>query len=190
MSDPGKQLSTINIHSIVSVSATNGPGSRTVVWVQGCVFRCQGCFNEELIPFVGKKQMEIDAIMKKIPTHEVEGVTISGGEPFCQAEGLALFAEEVKKAGLSLMVYTGFLYKDLLASPDPATNRFLSHIDVLVDGPYIRDVPSRNVWSGSGNQCVLFLTKRYNKYKDRIEPGFRMAEYHINADGSVVETGF
>lgn len=190
MGDSSERVTSINVGSIVPVSATNGPGKRTVIWVQGCVFDCPGCFNRELIPFVPIRPMTASDIMREIPIQDVEGVTISGGEPFCQAEALAYFAEEAKKSGLSVMVYTGFLHKDLLASPDPNIHRFLASIDVLVDGPYEKDVPPDTIWAGSGNQSVLFLTNRYNEYESRIRRGFRFAEYHINADGTVVETGF
>jgi anaerobic ribonucleoside-triphosphate reductase activating protein len=180
----------INVHHIIPVSTVNGPGKRTVIWVQGCIFSCTGCFNPGLQPFVPRKLMTPGEILDCIPISEVEGVTVSGGEPFCQAEGLCPLAEAVRDQGLSLMVYTGYEYHTLIQQKNTYREKLLAHIDILVDGPYKEDIKPNNPWAGSGNQGILFLTDRYSHLKDDIFLEERYTEFHIGKDGLVKTTGF
>ncbi|MBN2532179.1 MAG: radical SAM protein [Spirochaetales bacterium] len=180
----------VNVHSILPESRVNGPGKRFVIWVQGCIFSCKGCFNNDLLPFVPKNLMSIEEIMNEIPLSRVEGVTISGGEPFCQAEVLCMLAQAITASGLSLMAYTGYEYRSLLESGNDIFHRFLTHIDILVDGPYDENIKPDTVWAGSGNQNVLFLTDRYAYLKDDIFIKGRYTEYHIGNDGLLKATGF
>ncbi|MBN2440596.1 MAG: radical SAM protein [Spirochaetales bacterium] len=187
MKQPGIK---INIHHILPVSEVNGPGKRGVIWVQGCVFRCKGCFNQDLIPFKQANLMKIPDIMAALWISEIEGVTISGGEPFAQAQSLSLLAKEIVGAGLTLMVYTGYTYDYLLETDDPGVKDFLSYIDILVDGPYKQDFKPNSLWAGSGNQKILFLTNRYANYENEIYQKDRYVEFHITSGGLIKATGF
>lgn len=184
-----REIPRINVASMLPVSLVNGPGKRSVIWVQGCRFRCKGCFNEELQPFEEKRLLTAHEILNEVPKDRVEGVTISGGEPFCQAESLCSFAEMIGRLGLSLMVYTGFEHEELAKSADPHIIRFLSCIDILVDGRYKQEIPSKRKWAGSGNQNILFLTDRYKSDADD-SGGYRYEEFHIDLNGTLTHTGF
>lgn len=180
----------INIHTILPVSCVNGPGMRTVIWVKGCIFHCKGCFNPDLLSFAPHKLMKIEDIVSEIPSHEVEGVTISGGEPFCQAMELRILAHAIKDSDLSLMVYTGYEYNYLVESGNIYMKEFLEYIDILVDGPYDENCEPNTLWAGSGNQNIIFLTDRYAHYGGNISHSHRYSEYHIGNDGLVKTTGF
>jgi len=89
--DPGCRLKkTVNLAGFIARSTVNGPGTRAVVWVQGCPIRCEGCFNTDFWSFTPKIQVPVDQLAEKIGALEnIDGVTFSGGEPFAQAENLA-----------------------------------------------------------------------------------------------------
>jgi anaerobic ribonucleoside-triphosphate reductase activating protein len=141
------------IHHILPFSRVNGPGPRFVVWVQGCSRSCPGCFNPAAQPSAGGTGYTIDAIIARIPLGAVKGVTLSGGEPFEQPEDLFRLLEAVRSLGLHTLVYTGYSYEELRDT----ARETLAGIDMLIDGPYRRDIPRRNAWAGSGNQRILCL---------------------------------
>jgi anaerobic ribonucleoside-triphosphate reductase activating protein len=93
---------------------------------------------------------------------QIEGLTLLGGEPFAHAAGAAELAARVQSVGGGVMIFSGYYLTDLQASPDPAVQRLLAHTDLLVDGPYERDLPeTRRRWIGSRNQQIHFLSDRY-----------------------------
>jgi len=143
----------MKIHSILACSSVNGPGRRFVVWVQGCNRRCGGCFNQGAQSFAGGVEMSRGEILEEIDTHEVTGLTVSGGEPFEQEEDLAELLVSVKKMGLTTLVYTGYTWEELWDRKSTA----LKYCDWLIDGQYKKNIPTHCRWTGSGNQRVLLL---------------------------------
>lgn len=179
----------INIHSIVSLSEVNGPGRRTVFWVQGCPFNCPGCFNGPAREQKEGRLYSIKELLEKIPGNTT-GITLSGGEPFQQAIGLALFCNEVKKRGLSVMIYTGHLLEELRMNRRPGFKELLARTDILIDGRYEKETPPNCSWAGSGNQRVHFLTERYKEYENSIKNRNPGREILITPEGNVIFTGF
>ncbi len=76
----------LQIHHFLAVSQANGPGSRAVLWLQGCHLKCPGCINPDTHNPESGKRINIKDIIKKLshPMQTIEGVTISGGEPLEQ----------------------------------------------------------------------------------------------------------
>jgi anaerobic ribonucleoside-triphosphate reductase activating protein len=114
----------------------------------------------------------------------IEGVTLTGGEPFEQAEAFADFAWIVRAAGLSVMAFTGY---DLDELESPAQRRLLAACDIVVAGRYVE--AQRAVgegWRGSMNQSVHFLSDRYAASH---EPD-TVCEFHLHEDGRLALTGF
>ena len=145
------------IHAVVPVSQANGPGERFVIWTQGCSRRCPGCFNP--MAWEPRKSAGFPAelttgqIISLIPADKVSGITVSGGEPFEQPEELRLLLAAAHSLGLNTCVYSGCTYEELRRSAPGA----LREVDILIDGPFLQDVPRTNAWAGSGNQRVLCL---------------------------------
>ena len=79
---------------------------------------------------------------------------------------------------INVIVYTGFVYADLLRKEDPAVQAFLSEIDLLIDGPYIDAENHNEPYRGSGNQKIILLT-------DRLKA--EAAEYYGTAKGRRIE---
>ena len=98
------------------------------------------------------------AILAEIQSDPLlQGVTFSGGEPFCQPAPLCAIARAVKGMGKDLVVYSGYTLEQLLerGKEDPAVLELLRLCDTLIDGPYIeaqRDLTLR--YRGSANQRV------------------------------------
>lgn len=168
-------------------SRVNGPGSRWVLWLQGCNLACPGCFNPETHPFNAGQRVDVSSLAKSILEHQdqIEGLSLSGGEPFFQSHALATFLEMIRQQSqLSVLIFTGFSLSEL--SSIPAATRVLEMTDVLIAGRYIQ---SRRVASGligSDNKEIHLLTNRYSR--EDILSSFE-AEVHIQTDGGILLTG-
>src|SRR3954468_12436548 len=100
-------VEALQVAQIVADTEAEGPGRRFAVWVQGCPMRCQECCNPQMLRFEGGERTPVrDLVARALGTEGVEGVSLLGGEPFAQAEGCAAFAEAVRAAGLSVMIYS------------------------------------------------------------------------------------
>jgi len=154
------------VAQIVPATCAEGPGQRFALWLQGCPLRCPGCCNPEMIPFSGGVSQSVDALLEQIlearRLHRIEGITLLGGEPFAHADGAAELASQVRLAGLSVMIFSGYTLAELRGQADPAVATLLSQTDILVDSPYQREFPeARRRWIGSANQQIHFLSDRY-----------------------------
>lgn len=157
---------TLAVAQIVPATEAEGPGRRFAIWLQGCPLRCPGCCNPEMLPFAGGEEVSVAVLMEQILSvrqkdESLEGITLLGGEPFAHAGGAAELAARVAAAGLTVMVFSGYTLNELQAQNDEQVNRLLASVDILVDGPYLRDQPeTRRRWIGSANQRVHFLSER------------------------------
>lgn len=110
----------LNIMGYVNESEVNGPGCRAVVWVQGCLLHCPGCFNPASWAFEDNQLVTVDDLVARIVANpHNQGVTFSGGEPFWQAAALAQVAARVKAQGLNVMSFTGFTLETLRSPAAP-----------------------------------------------------------------------
>jgi anaerobic ribonucleoside-triphosphate reductase activating protein len=183
--------SNLNIMGYVDGSKVNGPGSRAVVWVQGCLRECPGCFNPASWSFELNQSIAIDELADKIISNAGnEGVTFSGGEPFWQAPALAELAWQVKAAGLNVMSFTGFTIEQLRSSQAPAgAQDLLAQLDLLVDGAYVESlaIHSPDSLVSSSNQRVHLFDPAF---QDRLNWASDQMEIHILKDGSRIFTGY
>lgn len=147
----------IRYSQIKTGSVVDGPGVRTVLFLQGCTIGCPGCQNAHLWPADGGHLEFTEELAKTIAALSPHGnVTISGGEPFQQLAGLTCLLYALRKHGLKhIIVYSGYTWEKLTMNHD---NLFwvmeaLHQIDVLVDGPFIRAQDHNLInWRGSANQ--------------------------------------
>jgi anaerobic ribonucleoside-triphosphate reductase activating protein len=148
---------TLTIGGIEGESIVDGPGFRYAVFVQGCDFRCPGCHNPQLQSFTGGRRISAAEILAAIRDNPLlSGLTLSGGDPFTQAAPCAALAEQVRVLGLSVMVYTGYLWENLLSANNPAWRRLIEAADILVDGPFIQAQKNIDLrFRGSANQRLI-----------------------------------
>ncbi len=193
-SDPGcRPMHMLNLAGFLARSAVNGPGTRAVVWVQGCPFRCEGCFNPEFQPFSRATLVSVDELADTtLSLDGIDGITFSGGEPFAQAGPLAYLGQRLRRAGLTVVTYTGYTVEELADGKDPAWAALLAVTDLLIAGPYIAAQAQPDALKGSANQQVipLGLKIRPQVRGARAEPACSNAEFTIAPDGSVTTTGF
>lgn len=181
-------------HAGVTVG-TNGPGRRFTVWAQGCDRRCSGCFNPELQPREIRRSVSAETLAAEaLSNGPLEGVSLSGGEPFAQAEELSEFLDALREGTPDLqmpaLAFTGYSVEELRAG-EPAWAGLLSRLDLLVDGPYREDEPSTQPLLGSANQRLLALSSAGEELLRRIErePPGRFA-VSVADDGEVIIMGF
>jgi anaerobic ribonucleoside-triphosphate reductase activating protein len=183
-------VNTLNIATFIPQTMSLGPGLRAALWVQGCPFRCPGCIVPEWQTLVSNQIETVDEISRWIiNTPAIEGLTISGGEPILQAKGLTALLEKIKdKRDINVISYTGYTLERLmsLSSKTSGIGQYLDHLDVLIDGPYIKDLDDNKGLRGSSNQRIHYLTQRLSYYDFENTP--RRAEFHIN-NNSVILTG-
>jgi anaerobic ribonucleoside-triphosphate reductase activating protein len=178
----------IQVASHLTESETNGPGLRSVLWVQGCPKRCPGCWNPSFLKKDGGQWMEVEEVFLQLTrSPRIEGVTFLGGEPFAQAEALFELALLLKAKNLSLMAYSGSTLPQLKAQGQ-AQRGLLSQCDLLVDGEFLRDQAGPYLWRGSKNQRIHFLTGRYREWEGRVDEEYRDFELFLE-EGRVILTG-
>jgi len=154
----------MRIANYIQDSIVDGKGLRFTLFTQGCPHRCEGCHNPETHDFEGGKEMSVDEIVDIILKNPLtDGVTFSGGEPFCQAADCAEIARRVREKGLNIWAYSGWTFEHLI-NGTPEQRELLALCDVLVDGPFILAQRSLTLkWRGSHNQRVLDVPKSLEK---------------------------
>lgn len=137
-------------------SIVDGPGIRLTVFFQGCPHHCPGCQNPETWAMEGGTLFTPQEILQRVQRNPlVKGVTLSGGEPFAQAEENAVLARLLKEAGYEVAAYSGYTFEQLLAGT-PAQRELLGQLDILIDGPYLEKERSLELlFRGSRNQRIL-----------------------------------
>ena len=152
-------MALLKLAGVIRESIVDGPGIRFVVFAQGCPHHCAGCHNPQPWPFAGGKATDSSKIAEEMKYYPLlSGVTLSGGVPFCQAEGMAQVARDVKALGLSVMVYTGYLYEEILklSAEQDGVKLLLENTDWLVDGRFQEELKSYDLlYKGSSNQRIL-----------------------------------
>jgi len=149
----------LRIAGTIKDSVVDGPGIRFVVFTQGCPHRCQGCHNPKTHELdQGTVVTTEDLLIEIAKVKLIRGVTFSGGEPFIQAEPLAIIAERVKTFGLNIVTYSGYTFEQLLVMADknPGVQQLLAATDILVDGLYKADERDIGLaFRGSRNQRLI-----------------------------------
>ena len=179
----------INLADFSPQSAVNGPGKRAVIWVQGCPFRCPGCYNQEFIPFRPASMVAVDDLADRIlDSPGIEGITLSGGEPFCQATALGELVRILRKHSLNVVTFSGFSYERLRSSHRSSWKSLLKGTDLLVAGPYRRGDAIIHPLIASVNQSLIYLSDRL---QGRVmDKSYREVELVIDGSGDLSCTGF
>ena len=108
--------------------------------------------------------MAISEVVEKVldPIGEPrDGVTVLGGEPFLQPDGLLALMKALKQRGQHVTLYSGYTLKELTSRRDARIAEILTLTDILIDAPFVKEV-SENAgeWRGSTNQSVTYNPSR------------------------------
>lgn len=143
-----------------------GPSPRVTMWLHGCGRGCPGCiaadWNRQRKPVL---TLSVETVFRFIGScQDLEGVTISGGEPFRQAEALGQLVGALCDKGLGVILYTGYTLAELQADSRPGIRQALDGCDTLIDGPYVEALDDGRAFRGSSNQTIHHFTPRYQEY--------------------------
>lgn len=146
----------IRLAGLMNDSIVDGPGMRLAVFTQGCPHHCPGCHNPQSHDFEGGEWGDTDEILAMAEENILlDGITLTGGEPFCQPEPCADIARRAHAAGLNVWCYTGYLF-ETLAKGTTEQQELLQHIDVLVDGSFLMAEKTLDKrFRGSANQRII-----------------------------------
>ncbi len=155
----------IRISGIAPESIVDGPGIRYTVFTQGCPHRCEGCHNPETHDPSGGYDITAGEILQNIRKNPLlDGVTLSGGEPFMQPKQLLPLVRKVKEEGLSVIVYSGYTFEELMRNADAVA--LLQYADILIDGRFIlADRSLELLFRGSKNQRIIDVPKSLSEGK-------------------------
>ena len=147
-----------------------GPGKRIGIWFVGCKHKCKGCSNPELWSINEKYFVTIAQVERLIRSvameNEIDGFTISGGDPMEQAAEIADLLENVKDISEDVLLYTGYKIAELTSDMN---KKLLDKVAVLIDGRYEEELNDDSFLRGSSNQNIYILKKTFNdKYHNYI----------------------
>ena len=180
----------MNVARILYPVQVLGPGKRVGIWVAGCSRGCRGCSNPELWQQKPEYEVSVDQLVSLIGNlakdHEIDGFTISGGEPLNQPEALARLIQCLSGFSSDILVYTGYQIEELRARQDQATDLVLARIAVLIDGKYIEELNDGAFLRGSSNQRVHVLSTEHKaKYQKYLFEGHNQIQNFTTTDGIV-----
>lgn len=163
-----------------------GPGNRIGIWFDGCSHKCKGCSNPELWEFQERYEIPFENVVKLIESissrNIVDGFTITGGDPFEQAEDLNRLLPELKKISEDIIVYTGYKYDTLKMR----YKDILDKIALLIDGPYIEAQNENCFMRGSSNQQLIVLDPEFTEFYDAyIKDGCNEIQNFTLRDGVI-----
>ncbi len=155
----------IRIAGIEEESIVDGPGIRMVIFTQGCKHNCEGCHNPESHSFTGGELISLDEIIDRIKSNPLlDGITLSGGEPFEQSKACSVLARKVRDQGLSVVTYTGYRIEEILKRED--FRKLLLETDTLIDGKFeIKEKSLMLKFRGSKNQRIIEVEKFIDENK-------------------------
>ncbi|WP_322510099.1 4Fe-4S single cluster domain-containing protein [Anaerolinea sp.] len=176
----------LRIHAILPESVANGPGNRTVIWVQGCSLGCTGCFNPQTHSFhqgirVNPLELAQEILSQQTP---IEGITLTGGEPLFQIEALESLLSTLRaNSSLSVILLTGFEWDEIFRLQG---DRLFPYVDVIISGRFIKEKRLAQSFIGSANKEFHFLTTRYSLSDFQDVP---VCEITISPEGNTFITG-
>ena len=154
---------------IIKNDVAAGKGVCVTFFVQGCDTHCPGCHNPETWDFDGGYEFTQDTINSIINALNANGVQrnlcIMGGEPLHERNQflVQLLIQEIKKVYPDIKIYlwTGYVYEDLIEKHEKILQNILQEIDVLIDGPFIKEQRDITLaMRGSRNQRIINLKEK------------------------------
>ena len=157
----------MKILDIVHDSIVDGIGLRTVIFFAGCPHKCKNCHNPESWDINNGYDITKEQIIEEIKNNPItQGITLSGGDPFYQAEEVKELAKELKTLSYNIWIYTGYTFEEIYYGDDKSAKELLELCDVLIDSKYIDELKDlRLAFKGSSNQRIIDIQETIKNNK-------------------------
>lgn len=159
-----EELSQGRIIDYKAFNFVDGEGVRNSLYVSGCMFHCEGCYNKATwsfkagVPYTTELE---ERIMADLAQPYVQGLTLLGGEPFLNTGFLIPLVKRIRRElpDKDIWSWTGYTWEELmLETPDKL--ELLHLVDILVDGRF--ELAKKNFllqFRGSSNQRIIDVKK-------------------------------
>jgi len=169
-----------------------GPGRRIGIWLQGCRIHCPGCVSQDTWASDPGREMTVASLLRwcrETSGNVVDGITISGGEPFDQPQALAALLDALRhwrsslEQPVDILCYSGYP----LAKLQKQHARLLAKLDAVIPEPYVDTLPLSHLWRGSQNQPLVPLSplgvERYSRYVEAAADSLgKRIQIQVDAD--------
>jgi len=175
-------MAELRISHFVDETKVLGPYVRSALWVHGCCFDCEGCLAREMNSGMYKTMSAERLAEHFLSVKGTEGITISGGEAFLQAEALTEMIKLIRdvRPDYGVIIYTGFTIEELRDKKDASVDALIAAVDIIIDGRYIKELDDGVPYRGSSNQRILMISDRYTEAaKEYYVPGKRNVEINV-----------
>lgn len=202
----------LDVMAVIEESQVNGPGSRVVIWTQGCGKGCKGCFNPESWKYTHKSLHDPEELAHNVQTLNPWGLTLSGGDPLEQPVALRVFLNTLhdsegflEQLPGGIILFTGYTREEVFEQielPAPLTTEeertalrdCWNLCDLVIDGKFVESLKYSNALAGSTNQRFWFSSKP-GRGRDRVDESAVMSDQAVeihspDAAGLVRITGF
>lgn len=167
-----------------------GYGRRIGIWFQGCSIRCKGCCAQDTWHADKSSEVSLETVLEWMaskPMNEVDGFTISGGEPFDQSGALSELVKALQdrycaERDRDVLVYSGYPWRTLKRK----YGKVISHMDVVISEPFVSTRPG--AWlRGSNNQKIHLLSElAYVRYGSGPYDSDRAPRMQVHYDGQTL----
>jgi len=183
---PDMKIALSRVHFPVTAL---GPGRRIGIWFQGCSLQCPGCISVDTWAVRDPATTVSDLLETMDPwLDQADGITVTGGEPFEQPEGLRWLLSGIRqRTSADILVFTGYRLEDI----DHWVLSMPGWIDALLAGPYQSESGQTKALRGSDNQQLHLLTALGRRTFGELEaqgPSSRL-DMMMSRDGDVYFAG-
>ena len=138
----------MRVNSIIyNNSHVDGPGIRTVLFMQGCNLHCKGCHNKSTWDINKGIELDIDDLVEELNRNVFnKKITISGGEPLFQKDALVELIDKLYDKGFDIALYTGHIREDV-------PEEIIPKLKYLKTGQFVEELKTTiKPFVGSSNQ--------------------------------------
>ena len=161
-----------------------GPGDRLAIWIRGCKKRCFNCANPELQLFNPNSEVSMTVIKEMISKidKKIDGITITGGEPFCQAKDLFEIITFMLEITDDILIFTGYSKKVIYDLNNDYAIKCIEKATVVIYGEYVDELNDNHTpLIASSNQVIEFHNPKINnKYINYMNNGRIIENFYYN----------
>lgn len=183
----------LQVNKMAYPVTTLGPGRRMALWVQGCSRECPGCASTDMWDYAGGVAIEVEELAAQIAdavvAERLEGLSISGGEPAEQAEGLAELVQMARERIASrrdgvempfdVLVFSGYTRAEI----EGRFGALARSVDAMVCGPYDQARPRANRLVATDNQELVIVNENVrDRFDAYVQGPERALQFDVEGD--------